>query len=234
VGVCPALCVGLGKHLSPWRSRYSLVDRCTGPFGCTTGTALFPRCPRTPRPQPSQLMRSMSDPDRIRAYYPRLRLAALVFASFLSVLISFLWRVQVRHGAEHVQTIKRQSIRRIRISPVRGRIFDRNGTVVVDNAPAYDLVLHVSEMRRPGHRSNTENYIFGQIEKLSDLLERPSSVTRRKLAIHLTHRPALPLCGPPALRRCPARGRHLRPGARPAVRRRPCRPSRPWSVPPAP
>lgn len=135
----------------------------------------------------------MSDPDQIRAFYPRLRLAALAFVAFLSVLIGFLWRVQVRHGAEHVQTIKRQSIRRIRLSPVRGRIFDRNGVVVVDNAPAYDLVLHVSEMRRPGHRSYTENYISDQIERLSDLLQRPSPVTRRKLAIHLTHRPALPL-----------------------------------------
>ncbi len=123
----------------------------------------------------------------------RLLLCALVMVVALLLLVLRLWQVQVMQGPEHLEKTKRQSIRPIRINPIRGRIFDRNGEVLADNAAQYDIEFHVSEMRQPGRQNRTIIHIMATAARLSLLLNRPSPLTEAMLLKHLNQKPALPL-----------------------------------------
>lgn len=101
-----------------------------------------------------------------------------------------LWWVQVGRTDAYDARISRQTVRRLLIEPVRGRIFAADGTVLADNQARYDLVFHLAEMRRPGVRARTVNYILEQGARLSSLLERPLPVTRERLERHLRLYPA--------------------------------------------
>ncbi len=135
----------------------------------------------------------MRIPNPSTAFKRRLCLLGALFCAFLGLLLCRLWHVQVRQGLDHVSTIKRQSIRRIRLSPVRGCIFAGDGTVLVDNRPVYDVSFHLSEMRQPGPRAKTVEYILKQSNRLAAVLGRPSTFTADRLDRGLRYSPALPL-----------------------------------------
>jgi len=68
LGIRAALCLGMGEHTPPRSDLCPAVDCCPGPFGSPAGTAMFPRHPRTPGSQPSQLMNDlMPTPTRATA-----------------------------------------------------------------------------------------------------------------------------------------------------------------------
>jgi len=123
----------------------------------------------------------------------RLAAAACLFVTGLLVLVVRLWYVQIREGPNHAREIARQSIRRIRIAPVRGRIRASDGVLLVDNRPRFAAVLHVSEMRRPGLRERTVAYIKQEVDALARVLGRPSPVDERRIKRQLRVYPALPL-----------------------------------------
>jgi penicillin-binding protein 2 len=102
----------------------------------------------------------------------RLWMIGGVFAFGLVVLYGFLWRLQVRDGDDQLERVQQRIIRRIRESPVRGRIFSSDGMALVDNRTAYDLVFHVAEMRQPGSRARTIEYVFGSAYRLGQMLGR--------------------------------------------------------------
>ncbi|OGV66850.1 MAG: penicillin-binding protein 2 [Lentisphaerae bacterium RIFOXYA12_64_32] len=117
----------------------------------------------------------------------------LIFAASLAALLWRLWELQVHQGEDHLRAIQRQSVRRIRLSPERGRMFAADGTVLVDNRPVYDVVFHVSEMRRPGPRRNTLNHIMEQGLRLSKRLQKTSRLSPDVIERHLKFFPAMPL-----------------------------------------
>ena len=124
----------------------------------------------------------------------RLRILGAAFTLCLGFLLWRLYQVQVSQAPRHLASIKEQSIRRIRINPVRGRIFARDGsTVLADHRPRYDLVFHISEMRQPGKRQNTVDYILRQSILAADLIGRAPPVSSSRLERHLRVYPALPL-----------------------------------------
>ncbi len=108
-------------------------------------------------------------------------------------LIVRLWYVQVRQHGDLQERSAGQSVRRIRTLPNRGSILAEDGSVLVNNRVSYDLVFHVSEMRRPGVRANTVAHILDWGEKLADLLNRDvpfgESYVERRLNVY----PALPM-----------------------------------------
>ena len=57
--------------------------------------------------------------------------------------------VQVLH-AEHYGSEQAQSLRRIRIPSARGEIVDRNGVVLANNRPSYDIAIYLDQL---GHVS---------------------------------------------------------------------------------
>lgn len=128
----------------------------------------------------------------------RLLLLGALFVFGLGVLTVRLWFVQVYSHRSMTREVSRQSIRRIRLLPVRGRILDRSGRVLVDNQPSYDLVFHVSEMRQPGSRDRTgrENTIVHLLDtaaRLAALFGREMPFDRPYVERRLRVYPALPM-----------------------------------------
>lgn len=115
-----------------------------------------------------------------------------MFAGLLLLLFS-LWRMQIGLGAQYEGSVDKQSIRRVRIPGVRGRVLDRNGLPLADNAPSYDVAIYLEELRRPGRRGRTIEAVRNLLDYVGGLIETPSKITDRQIEQHLIQRPALPL-----------------------------------------
>jgi penicillin-binding protein 2 len=132
----------------------------------------------------------MADDPNKPTYDLRLYLLAGVVVLFLGLLILRLWQVQVREGSQHVKEIARESIRPIRLNAVRGRLLAADRTVLVDNDCRYDLVFHVSEMRRHG---GTITYLIRRSLDFARLLDRPAPLNKKAVLQHLNQAPAMPM-----------------------------------------
>ena len=80
---------------------------------------------------------------------PRLRAIGLIVAGGLFLLLLALWRVQVLRGQHYDNKQEAQSLRRIRIPAARGEIVDRNGVVLANNRPSYDIAIYLDQLRVP-------------------------------------------------------------------------------------
>lgn len=129
-----------------------------------------------------------------RGYNGRLAALTAVFIVGLALLAAKLWYEQVYASGQHRQGIRRQSIRRIRLAPSRGRIVAADGAVLADNVPRHDVCLYLHEMRRAGRyrRQRTINHILRQCQQIGAIIGRPSRVTDAEIDRHLRVYPALP------------------------------------------
>lgn len=83
--------------------------------------------------------------------FPDLRIYAalgLMVAAYL-VLFGALWRLQVAQVSRFESKIDNQSLRRVRLPGIRGKIYDRNGLCLADNRPSYCIALFPEEIRSP-------------------------------------------------------------------------------------
>src|SRR6201995_3918115 len=77
--------------------------------------------------------------ERLPAY--KLTIVQYVIVAVLLVLLSGLWRLQVV-GAQNYRTLAEQNrIRKVPILAPRGKIFDREGRLLVDNYPSVSCYL---------------------------------------------------------------------------------------------
>ncbi len=89
------------------------------------------------------------DPITSELFNIRLRrVSYLVFLAF-AVLALRLWFLQVVHGPEYRVKSESNRIHLRDIPPFRGMIFDRNGYLLVDNRPSYNLSLIPEDIRDP-------------------------------------------------------------------------------------
>jgi penicillin-binding protein 2 len=123
----------------------------------------------------------------------RLLPLAAVFLAYYGLLLHRFWQEQVQQGAKHRDVVSKQSIRRIRQPSIRGRIFSADGRILADTTPSFDLVFHPAEMRQPGPRQETIDYILACANQVGRIIGRPSPLTKAVVTRHLTVRPALPL-----------------------------------------
>ncbi|MGZ5566846.1 MAG: penicillin-binding transpeptidase domain-containing protein, partial [Limisphaerales bacterium] len=65
----------------------------------------------------------------------------------LVVLLTGLWFVQIVSGKKFEKNSEKQSFRSVRIAPIRGRIFDRNGRVLAENQPRFAINVYLEELR---------------------------------------------------------------------------------------
>ena len=86
--------------------------------------------------------------DELKKNDPQLRLVALMLAGGLGVLVAGLWWVQVVSSREYQSHQETQSVRTIRIPAARGKILDREGKVLAENQPRYNLSLYLDDLRR--------------------------------------------------------------------------------------
>ena len=70
----------------------------------------------------------------------KLKIVIAVLLIISSVLLVRLWYLQVIKGEELRQRSENNSIRSRKITPLRGLIMDRNGLVLVDNRPSFDVL----------------------------------------------------------------------------------------------
>ena len=130
----------------------------------------------------------------LQLFFPwRLALLALVMLACFGVLASKLWALQMTQPGVHQARMARQSIRSVRLPGVRGRILDRNGVALADNDPSYCLSIYVETLRRSGPRQRTVDAVMDTIDRLAETMDRPATLTRQDVLVHLNRRTPLPL-----------------------------------------
>jgi penicillin-binding protein 2 len=85
--------------------------------------------------------------DELKKNDPQLRLVAMVLAAGLCILIIGLWWVQVVSAHEYQAHLDTQASRTVRLPALRGKILDREGHVLAENRPRYNLSLYLDDLR---------------------------------------------------------------------------------------
>lgn len=123
----------------------------------------------------------------------RVRLVLVVMLLMTVFLGGWLWRIQVTRGPRFEEDQNRQSMRRVRIPGVRGRLYDRAGRVVADNRPSYTVSIYLEELRQPGPWDRTIDRVEALIAELEGVIGVPSILTRDDIRNHIRRRLPLPL-----------------------------------------
>ena len=123
------------------------------------------------------------------------RLTALgtVMIVALFLLFGALFRVQVLHGTRYDNREAAQSLRRIRIPSARGEIVDRNGVVLANNRPSYDIAIYLDQLGRISKKQDALRIAEANLLALSRTLHAPVTLSDRDVRIHYQRRRPLPL-----------------------------------------
>jgi penicillin-binding protein 2 len=77
----------------------------------------------------------------VEAFSTRLKIVIVIAVATFGALILRLWLLQVVQGPDYRVKSENNRIQLRDIPPFRGMIFDRNGELLVDNRPSFDLFL---------------------------------------------------------------------------------------------
>lgn len=125
--------------------------------------------------------------------HTRLHRLKIVILSALGILVIALWHIQVGHGEHYANNLEQQSVRRVRIPGVRGKIYDRQGVCLADNVPNYGIALYLEELQLTGKRRNTATETWKAIQRIAAIIGHPPQIDQSRIADHLYSRKALPL-----------------------------------------
>ena len=117
--------------------------------------------------------------------------AVFVFGEL--VLGISLFRIQVLNVAESRESQAIQTIRRVRVPGMRGRILDRNGRVLAECRPSRCIQCNLEEFQRRGAASNTVAAVDAAIDDLSRALGIQRQTSPREIERHLQTASAIPL-----------------------------------------
>ncbi len=134
----------------------------------------------------------MSERDNSQIQCMRVRIVMLAMLGCLMFLGINLWRIQVLCAPEYRSSLDRQSMRRVRLPGIRGRILDRSGKCLADNRPSFCIAIYTEELRQPGRWSRTIDKVDEVVDELSAIVGRPREVTREDIARHVSRRLPLP------------------------------------------
>jgi penicillin-binding protein 2 len=90
------------------------------------------------------------DPISIEIFNRRLKKVTLIVIVIFSALVLRLWFLQIVHGPGYRIQSENNRIQLQDTPPFRGMIFDRNGDLLVDNRPSYDLYIIPEQMQDRG------------------------------------------------------------------------------------
>jgi penicillin-binding protein 2 len=124
--------------------------------------------------------KAASDVVRVRV------LLALMLIAF-GVLAVSLYNVQVSSTSTYETALDRQSMRRIRMPGMRGRILDRNGEIFADNRPSYNVAIFLEELRL------VDIKVAETLEKLRPVVGYPASTGEKEILDHVHRFKPLPL-----------------------------------------
>jgi len=114
---------------------------------------------------------------------------AVMLGTFLLLMVS-LWRLQISKVSQFTARQKIQSVRRIRLPGIRGKIYDRNGLCLADNRPSYSIALFPEEIRGGGHFSDRAIEVMQNIAQITGLTP---SLQRKNFEKHIDWYRPLPL-----------------------------------------
>ena len=112
----------------------------------------------------------------MNADQPRFRLAVLgvVVLSLFVVLLARLWHLQVLTAPEYRVAAERNIVRTIPERAPRGRILDRDGTVLIDNRASGVVAVDRPALEEAGRRREV-------LDRLAGLLAVPASTLAERL-----------------------------------------------------
>lgn len=84
--------------------------------------------------------------DQLKKNDPPLRILSIAVLAGLFILLVGLWWVQIISNQRFSESERNQSYRTVRIPAARGKILDRNGEVLAENRPSYDIGLYFEEL----------------------------------------------------------------------------------------
>ena len=94
----------------------------------------------------------------------KIKIVIALLLAAISILLIRLGYLQIIRGAEFKQKSENNSVRFRKIKPLRGLIMDRNGVVIVDNRPSFDVLYIPSKVK--GNELS--------VEKLKDIYKSKS------------------------------------------------------------
>lgn len=139
---------------------------------------------------------------------------ALWISCGLLVLFCGVWYLQIMSTNRYVDSLKNQSLRKVRLPALRGKIVDRHGLVLSENRPCYNLNLYIEELSplfqdmfkqiKPNRKITlAEKEMLGRsarylvvsnvVQQLSNLMQQPIPMDPGLFQKHYTNRLALPL-----------------------------------------
>ncbi len=108
----------------------------------------------------------------------------LMLSAFL-VLTASLWSLQVSRVSQFKDRQKIQSLRRVRLPGIRGKIYDRNDLCLADNRPTYSIALFPEEIRIAGSFSKTVDRAMEVMDDLSRITGLKPVLNRNKIRRHI-------------------------------------------------
>ncbi|MCP4179152.1 MAG: penicillin-binding protein 2 [bacterium] len=133
----------------------------------------------------------MDESTEINKY--RIYIISGIILVFIFILLIKLAFIQVANSNKYSKSINTQSIRRIRIPAIRGRIISSDGQIIADSIPSYNIVFHLAEMRVYGTRHRSINYIYKCAEKIANEFNRKLDITKKDIIHQMNVKPAMPI-----------------------------------------
>lgn len=119
-------------------------------------------------------MSFLGQEEQVRELQDRFRYVTPILFLGLGLLASRLVLLQVIRGDTMRKAAEENRIKRVEIPAPRGMIFDRNGTLLVDNRPAFDLEIIPQYLKESGQTKEV-------IHKISELINMPEDEIHKKL-----------------------------------------------------
>ncbi|MCC7518740.1 MAG: penicillin-binding protein 2 [Verrucomicrobiae bacterium] len=123
----------------------------------------------------------------------RIFLLFLLIVTGLAVLLIGMAFRQLVQGEDWTSQMAQSSTRVMRLPAPRGRILDRNGVVLVDNRPSYNVALLLDEFGAGRNRERLLRRVRASVEVLHKRMKMPVNVNDRVVRIHYDRRGPLPL-----------------------------------------
>lgn len=83
----------------------------------------------------------LNDPEAVKDFYPRYKLLYISVGVTFAIFFLRLWFLQVMQGTELREFSERNRLKHEKIVAPRGIMFDRNGQILVDNLPGFDVTV---------------------------------------------------------------------------------------------
>ena len=117
--------------------------------------------------------------DQLKKDDAQLRAVALAMLGGLSLLLVGLWWVQIVSARDYRESLETQAFRTVRIPAVRGKILDRNGAVLAENQPTYNVSLYLEELRKPFDNAYLHEASVAQAELKQQMAAEESKLHRK-------------------------------------------------------